>query len=308
MFRTNNENIKLPNFFIIGAPRSGTTALTEYLRSHPDVFISNPKEPLYFADDYGGIRQVQSLDEYLLLFSRTRKSHLVIGEASSWYLFSKNAIKNIYNFNKDAKIVIMLRNPVELCYSIHSNLMYMLYENEEDFEKAWELQGERKKGRSIPVSCKMPEFLQYGDVCSLGNLVDNVLQVFPGDRVKLVIFDDFINSTPDIYNDILNFLNLPGNNKEHFPKYNENQEHKSLLIARLMINPSPSLIRFAQILKNILHIKRIGIAPRILSLNTRKSVREKLSDDFIKNLKIYFKNDVEKLSKIIGRDLSSWLE
>ena len=83
-----------PNFFIVGGPKCGTTAMVEYLRTHPDVFISEPKEPNYLADDMPGMKYVDTEEEYLNLFKKAG-SNKVIGDASIFYMFSKEAIKNI---------------------------------------------------------------------------------------------------------------------------------------------------------------------------------------------------------------------
>src|SRR4029078_338240 len=96
-----------PNLFIVGAPRSGTTALHAYLSTHPDVFMSDPKEPMYWADDLPGAMRsshapVATLDEYLALFAKAEPRHRVIGEASPIYLRSRSAIPRIEAFAPDA--------------------------------------------------------------------------------------------------------------------------------------------------------------------------------------------------------------
>ena len=109
-----------PNFFIIGAPKCGTTSMSVYLSSHPEIIISNPKEPHYFSKDInnGGIRKMQ---EYLECFSSVDKKANAIGEASTLYLYSKVAVPNILAFNKDVRFIVMLRNPKEVAYSYHES-------------------------------------------------------------------------------------------------------------------------------------------------------------------------------------------
>src|SRR3954467_10896207 len=81
-----------PTFMIVGAPKCGTTALYEYLQTHPQVFITDPKEPLYFAEDVGAHRNIFKRAEYDALFSEVHPHHKAIGEASAWYLHSAVAL------------------------------------------------------------------------------------------------------------------------------------------------------------------------------------------------------------------------
>ncbi|QYO62225.1 sulfotransferase family protein [Leptolyngbya sp. 7M] len=108
-----------PNFFIIGLPRCGTTSLSYYLRSHPDVFFPEPlfKEPHFFSPDVYP-QQIKTEAEYLKIFERANNAKR-IGEASVFYIFSDFARENIQRFNPEAKIIIIIRQPVEFMISLH---------------------------------------------------------------------------------------------------------------------------------------------------------------------------------------------
>src|SRR6056297_3072691 len=137
-------NIKKPNFFIIGAPKCGTTSMARYLGEHPDIFFSDPKEPNFFNTDFSDeYRKVTNIKDYLKLF-RGADKYKRVGEGSVMYLFSKEAISNILEFNPKAKFIVMTRNEVEMFRSLHLQLLSSLEENEKDPEKAWRLQKERK--------------------------------------------------------------------------------------------------------------------------------------------------------------------
>ena len=137
-----------PNFFILGAPKCGTTALSEYLREHPRAFVSQPKEPHYFCGDfdYYYAPGQRSEEHYLRLFDAATDDHLAVGEASVWYLYSADAARNIAAFDPATRVIVMLRNPVDLVPSLHSQLLYMLDEDEPDPARAWELQEARRRG------------------------------------------------------------------------------------------------------------------------------------------------------------------
>lgn len=299
--------MKKPNFFIVGAPKSGTTALSQYLSEHPNVFMTNPKEPNYFSDDMPKRYIARSLEDYLLLFKNSNSSHSVSGEASVFYLYSSCALQNIYNFNKQAKIIVLLRNPVDIVYSLHSQYVYNFVEDEKDFEKAWNLQESRRIGLNLPGNSRVPKILQYKDVAMLGNQVEKLFNIFPNDQVKLILFDDFADFTKKVYEDVLRFLGVPIVGKASFARVNENKIPRIFKLNRFLHNPPDFIRKIVQILYKTFGIDIGEIIMRfILNLNSRKVERKRMSPDFRKKLITEFQEDILKLSNIINRDLSHW--
>ena len=144
----------IPNFFIVGAPKRGTTSLSIYLGQHPNVFFCSPKEPYYFASDFPRHRVADNLTDYLSLFSAATAEHLAIGEGSAAYMYSTDAIPRIIEFNRHAKLIVMLRNPIDIAHAMHSQALFDADEDEEDFRTAWNLQSERELGRKVPRTCR----------------------------------------------------------------------------------------------------------------------------------------------------------
>ena len=107
-----------PNFFIVGAPKCGTTAFNADLKRHPDVFIPERKEIHFFGHDLKLDGERPSLEAYLALFAPSA-SRCAIGESSVFYLFSRTAADEIYSFNPDAQIIIMLRDPIDMVHSLY---------------------------------------------------------------------------------------------------------------------------------------------------------------------------------------------
>lgn len=293
-----------PNFFIVGAPKCGTTALSEYLRTHPSIFISQFKEPHYFAEDFPKYRSVDSLDAYLALFRESTEEHLVVGEASVWYLYSSVAISNIHEFNPHAKIIVMLRNPVDLVYSLHSQLLYTFDENEKDFEVAWRLQASRRMGRNISTICREPSLLQYAQVGRLGAQVERLFGIFSPIQVKAILFDDFTASTSSVYQGVLSFLEVPFDGRTDFPVINENKTHKWRWLGKLLRILPRFLYTYAHSIESLIGIEPIG--RKIIEMNRRTMERRPLPLTFRRELLEEFREDVEKLSGLINRDLSSW--
>ena len=140
-----------PDFFIVGAPRCGTTAMYEYLRVHPDVYMPLHKEPMYFGQDLTQLHVRLTERDYLALFAEARPGQR-IGEATTWYLFSKTAASEIRDFSPDARIIIMLRHPVDVMYSLHRELLFYRGETIDDFAEALAAEADRREGRRLGPS------------------------------------------------------------------------------------------------------------------------------------------------------------
>lgn len=296
-----------PNFFIIGAPKCGTTALSRYLGEHPNIYISYPKEPHYFAQDLEQYRNTKTLEEYLSLFDDAATEHTAIGEGSVFYLFSSVALNKIYEFNPQAKIIVMLRNPVDLVYSFHSQLVYIAEESEKNFEKAWRLQNIRKQGKKIPHRCRESALLQYSAMGRLGEQIERLLAIFPLEQIEIIWFEDFAQSSKQVYERILNFLAVSQDNRTDFTRINENKSHKIGLLGNFSEKP-PSLLTSVLLKgRDIIGLERLYLLDTIRSLNTKIAARKPLSDNLRAELTEEFAPDIKKLSQLLDKDLSHWL-
>lgn len=297
---------KIPNFFIVGAPKCGTTALYEYLQGHPKIFMPWIKEPHYFAEDFPQFRLVKPLDQYMGLFQKSTSEYLAVGEASVWYLYSSVAISNIYQFNKNAKIIVLVRNPIDMIYSLHFQALYTYDEDEKDFETAWKLQSLRKRGINIPKTCREPAILQYLQVGKLGEQIERLLKIFSSEQVKVICLEDLKTSANAVYEDVLSFLGVPSDGRLDFPHINVSKAHKYGWLGYITQRPPYPWRYIADSLKKIIGIERIGVLNKIRQLNARKESRKPLSPDFRAELANEFREDIEKLSRILDKDLSSW--
>lgn len=296
-----------PNFFIVGAPKCGTTALSEYLRDHPNVYISEPKEPHYFTFDFEQYRVTKTWAEYSNLFSQCTAEHTAIGEGSVFYLCSTVALNKIKEYNPQAKIIVMLRNPVDMIYSFHSQLVFTADESEKNFEQAWKLQETRRQGKQIPSQCREAAFLQYADMGKLGEQVEKLQAVFPPEQVKIILFEDFVKSTKDIYDQVLEFLAVPNDERKEFIRINENKSHKMGAVGNLTAKPPALITNVALKARDMLGIDELGILDKIRALNTKVAAREPLSDHLRAEMIQEFTPDIQKLAQLLNRDLSHWL-
>jgi Sulfotransferase domain len=300
--------VKRPNFFIVGAPKCGTTALSEYLRDNPAVFMSRPKEPHWFSSDfdYYANREDPTLDGYLRLFERAGDRHLAVGEASVWYLYSAAALPAIVAFDPNARVIAMVRNPVEMVPSLHSQLLYTLDEDEPNLELAWRLQAERARGERIPSTCRVPEFLQYGAACSLGAQIERARTAVPVGNLKVITFDDFVRDTRRVYLETEQFLGVPDDARVDFPRVNANKQHRYGWLGRVTQRPPQPLVAAARTIKRAAGIERLNVIPRIKARNRRVADRAQVDPAFRRMLADHFRPDVEHLGALIDRDLTHW--
>lgn len=296
-----------PNLFIVGAPKSGTTALYEYLRTHPNIFLSNVKEPHFFATDLGSYPFIKTPDAYAELFTESTERHLRVGEASVYYLRSAVAISNIREFNPDAKIIAMFRNPVDMVYSLHSQLLYVSEETVDDFETAWRLQDRRNRGMDLPRGSRGSFLLQYAEVGRFGTQAERLLSTFPRAQVKLILYDDFAASPGSVYDEVIDFLEIPHDNRTKFPRINDNKRARVAWLRDFLRKPPPPLRDTYRSVKRTVGGKRMdAIKSGIVARNTVKGRRPPLSPEFRAELVETFRDEVALLSRLLGRDLSHW--
>lgn len=297
--------MKIPTFFIVGAPKCGTTALSEYLRVHPNILISEPKEPYYFCDDFKH-RAVDTFEHYMACFKGQSDCHQAVGEASVWYLYSKVAIPKIYQYNREARIIVMLRNPIDMIYSLHSQLLYNHSEDVSEFEEAWALQDKRRHGRNLPHKKRNSEFLQYGDVGMLGRQVDRLLSIFPRDQIKIILFEDFSQFTKQVYEEVLVFLGVESDGRYVFPKINANKGHRLRFLAGFTQRPPCALNHRVQRAKKLFGISKLKILPVLRRLNGYQFSRKTMSHNFRRQLVEFFSDDIDYLSGRLGIELKHW--
>ena len=161
------------DFFVLGFPKCGTTSLYEYLKSHPQIFLPAIKEPHFFSEDMPVFREIFTQEQYDQMYLGKKEGQLS-GDFSIFSLYSKVALEKIHAYQPQAKIIAMLRNPVDMFHSIHSQMLYTFYENEKDCETAWVLQQARKENPELTKFFRQPSVLQYKDVCNVGSQLKRV--------------------------------------------------------------------------------------------------------------------------------------
>jgi hypothetical protein len=293
-----------PDFFIVGAPKSGTTALYEYLRQHPEVFMADPKEPNYFGADVERRRTPRiGLDEYLSYFARAGEAQRV-GEASVRYLHSRTAAAEIADFAPNGQAIIMLRDPVEMMHSMHGELVFIGAEDITDFADALEAEDDRRQGRRIPPAANKPAALLYRDSARFAEQVQRYFDALGRERVLVLIYDDFRDDTLGTYRRVLRFLGVDEAFVPEMGIVNPSKQPRSRMLLRLISNP-PGWLR--RVLASVLPPRqRKRLFRRALALNARTAPRRPMDPDLRARLKAEFAPEVRRLGELIGRDLTAW--
>lgn len=291
-----------PDFFIVGAPRCGTTAMYEYLRQHPQVFMPEHKEPMYFGSDLTQLHERLTDDDYLRLFAGSGQGQRV-GEASTWYLYSTTAAREIHDFSPNAQIIIMLRNPVDVMYSLHRELVFYSGETILDFEEALAAEEDRKQGRRIGPS-RRPEALYYRDTVRFADQVERYMAVFGRDRVKVILYDEFVADTATVYADLLRFLRVDDGFRPEFVRVNESKLPRNRSFQALVVRPPGPIARLIPLLRRFRLAHQLRAA--VLAFNSRPQRRPAMSPELRRRLTVDVTPEVERLGQLIGRDLGSW--
>jgi hypothetical protein len=283
--------------------------MDSYLGAHPDIFMAR-KEMHFFGADlrFSSRFYRRDLKAYLAEYEECTSQQMA-GEASVWYLLSERAATEIRMFNPEAKIIIMLRDPVELLHSMYYQFRFDHNEHLRSFEEALAAEEDRKAGKCVNRLAYFPQGLIYRKIVSFTEHVSRYFQVFGRERVKIIIYDDFAASPAAIYQDIVKFLGLdPTRNGTHFDVINANRSVKSPVLRNVLSEP---VVRSALIAMKPLLPSRVFPAlqkfeARLWRSNTQEQKRPPLAPEFRASLKREFAPEIEKLSALLGRDLTRW--
>lgn len=287
-----------PDFFIIGAPKCGTTSVYDFLRAHPAAFMPKFKEPQYFCSDLTEVQQIKTESRYLSLFNRAKRDQ-IIGEASVWYLYSKAAVQAILVKNPNAKFIVVLRDPLKAVISFHNNSVISLVEKHEDFAEAW---GEHKRNAGTPMT-------DYSGVYKFAEQLERLYMLVPKQQVKIVLLEQLKANPEDHYNSITDFIGLPRRAVIDYPHMNAARQWDNQMVRRYLINPQPSVRAAMQLFKRTFNA--LGIKPLIALqwLFTTAGENKPLADSFRQILKCEFAQDVSRLKKEFGLSIGKlWPE
>ena len=295
---------RTPDFLIVGAPKCGTTFLDGVLSEHPQIHQAK-KELHYFGSDLRFMQPRISLAGYLRHFQAAEPGQ-ICGEASVWYLYSHRAAKEISAFNDSARIIVLLRDPVDMVESLHAQLLFRGNETIRDLRSALAAEPRRRAGMDVPPRCSFPDGLQYREVVDLAPQVQRYLDRFGRAAVHIVLFDDLKTQPENTVADVLRFLGLhdhPGWSRE---KRNARHAVRSVWLQRLVHRPPAVVKRLTRsVLPEGARRRAGGMAARTLRRVNQGPVPE--PDPGLRQfLRQELRPQVEALENVVGRSLSSW--
>ena len=290
--------MKTPNFFLLGAPKCGTTSIAAWLSKHPDVFVTPQKEPHHFNSDMGHCL-TPKLADYEALYRDASREHAV-GEASIWYLLSKDAVSNIEAYcDTPPRYIVCLRNPVDMAYSLHEQQVFSGNEDQEDFTVAWGLAEERRNGRALPKHASDSATLVYADACALGSQLERLLSQIKADRVHVVLMDDLKDQPREVFNRLQSFLGV-----EVDPSIDLTVENSA------KVRRSRSLQRVMRILGQIKAASgskmHFGLLKRLDAWNRKPQVRKKMDAELRVQILAHFEKEIQTVERLLDRPLASW--
>ncbi len=289
-------DIRWPDFFVVGAMRSGTTSIYNYLRNHPGMFVTVPKEPHFFACETcrnrGALISSAIGDErgYLKSYEKARADQLV-GDFSVSNLWCQSAARRIFDKAPRAKIIIVLRNPVDRAFS-----HYLLRSDQQSESRTFE--------EAINSEISTPNGERcYLDIGNYASQVSKYLELFPPDRLSIRLYDDLARSRESFISETLEFLELPGEIRSEDMNFRAN---------------AGGVVRggvFSAVYKNRHYF--MPVLQKLVSKGMRTNIRDRLfvtkppglamGDRERALLRSYYENDIAETARLIGRDLSGWL-
>ena len=295
-------NNNLPNFLIVGAAKSGTSSLHNYLNQHPEIFMPsykdgvNVKEPQFLIKNKVKDRLhfgIWSWQEYKALFDDATKFK-AIGESSVFYLYYyKEAIKNIkFRLDDNVKIIILLRNPIDRAYSAFQHVSRGLKENL-SFEEALQIEENRLK-----LEPSLTPMVMYKDMGLYYEMVKAYTEAFK--YVQVILYEDFVDKTDDVLKSVFRFLDVDTSVLiDSSKKYNVGGK-------RWKSNWLKNIFQKENFIKKILPVSiKESLGEKLVNLSTNKvTPMRRQTKDF---LKTFFREDISNLSSLIGKDLKSWI-
>jgi hypothetical protein len=301
------EDTPTPDTFLLGAPKAGTTSMYHWLSQHPGVFMSPFKEPRYFCHDLTFYYRFNHEADYLGLFGAA-EGYETVGEASTWYLRSERAAGEIADFaartGEDPRLIAILRNPVEMAYSWHSELVWMGNEPHEDFRNAYEAQDRRREGYELPDRVNPYEGLFYSEIADYPPQLQRYLDTFGEDALHVIVFDDLVEDNERTWHELCDFLDLDPVDVT-YQRSNPNEEVRSHWFRELTRDlPSPAQAVTSRLPTGL----RLRLREAVQSINTVEAERDPLPEDLRARLVEDYADTVHELGEMLDRDLSHWLE
>ena len=308
---------RVPDFFIVGHAKSGTTALYEMLQPHPQIYMPAIKETQFLSralhyrqqpQDGPPTVRPQTLDAYLSLFAAAAPEQRA-GEASTDYLRTLATARRIAALQPDARIVAILREPVAFLSSLHLQLLQVGIETESDFATAIALEQDRRQGRNVPRRSGWPPALMYSQHVRYVEQLRSYHECFAREQVLVLIYDDFRRENEQTVREVLRFLEADDTLAIHPAEANPTVRVRSRRAERMLdsvsVGRGPISVATKSALKALSSERLRRGALRAMKGIVVEKQPEPPDERFLLELRRRFKAEVVATSEYLGRDLVS---
>jgi hypothetical protein len=297
---------RAPDFFIVGHPKSGTSAMYRMLRAHPQIHMPR-KEPSFFVPELlaDPNRYSGGIVDYLSLFAEAAAGQR-IGESTTWYLWSQTAAQRIAEVQPEARIIAILREPASFLRSLHLQFMRSDVETEPDFRTAMALEKLRSEGKQLPRNSTRPQLLAYSEHVRYVEQLRRYHAVFPPEQVLVLIYEDFRADNEGTVRQVLRFLDVDDASPVQVVEANTAAGVRSPrlneLVRSLYLGRAPTARAAKGAIKALTsqHARHKAMA----ALGRMQSDRPPPPDvEFMRELRRRFSDEVLALSEYLNRDL-----
>jgi hypothetical protein len=298
--------LRIPDFYIVGHPKSGTTALYEMLRRHPQIFMPDLKEPRWFAADLrerfqrqGPDGHPQTLEEYAALFEPAAPGQRV-GEASPSYLRSRVAAAEIARLRPDARIVAVLREPADFLRSMHLEMVQNHVEQELDLRRALELELVAARPGKEPI-------LRYTDRVHYVEQLERYAERFSGDQMLVLIYDDFRADNEATVRRVFRFLGVEDTVPVEIVEANPSVQMRSPRGGEAVRSLHAGDGMFMRVTRGAARVVPAPLRSRAGAMVRRRAYRQPEPPDpeLMAELRRRFAPEVAALSEYLDRDLAT---
>ena len=276
--------------------------MTRYLEDHPQVFMAQRKDIHFFGTDLRfQHRERESENAYLTHF-QDAESGQIKAESSVWYLYSNQAAQEIHNKNPNAKILVMLRHPVDMMHALWAQLRLngLGDENIPNFADALEAESEREAGRRLPPNTPLPEALLYRRTARFSEQLQRYRSVFPSEQIYVVIQEEMKADTLATWTSVCRWLALDPNHRPNLAAVNRSKAVRSEGL-RSLIGATPSSIKSI-----IPGSARKQLSRWLRRVNSTHAQRTPIPEDLYTSLCFEFQTEIQSIEEQMGRQISVW--
>lgn len=293
----------LPNTFIVGAPKCGTTALTRYLEQHPAVFMAPRKDLHHFGSDldFRNRPRVSRADYARIFESVDPQQTPIIAESSVWYLRSERAAAEIRAASPGAKAIALIRDPTSAAHALWAqNRLNGLGDDDLDsFEDALAAEQDRAAGRRIPPHCPLPLALQYREAVRFSVQIERYQEVF-GSDLLVIVQEEMRADTPATLRQVFGWLGIDPDVAIDTAPVNTAKAVRSEGLRRL-VGHTPRALKAA-----IPEGLRRRVSRTLRRLNSQHAARTPLDPQLRARLDAELAPERARIEAVLGRPVPAW--